>query len=514
MKRNTLVHLFLGLSLLLTLGVGIVSSSSRVLAQEGTVQGSMLTQEAVGTAFTYQGRLTNASGPVSGNCDFRFELWTAATGGQQAGDTVEKTGVSLDQGVFSVELDFTEGSIFGPYTFAGDKRWLSVSVRCPSGSGSYTNLSGRVPLNPAPYALSLRPGAMVAGNVSSGYALSVGNSTTAEFGAGMHVTTTATKGTALYAEAASTSLEKTYGVYATAASRGGVGVYGESTYGGSTVDNTGYGGYFKAGGFGDVGVYAESAWSQGGGIGVEAKTNAPYGYGVKAVATSTKGEATGVYGKSSSPAGYGGSFVSMNHIGVYASGSSDGDIALGGDEGSIVATEESDSALYLRSNDSFYIYLDNNNDQNFTVSSFNILDGSDRLNSIFQVDDNGDTYIYGDLRVNGAKNNVVSTANHGRRLLYAMESPEYWFEDFGSARLAAGKATVTIDALFAETVNLSEDYHVFLTPLGDCALYVAEKTSTSFTVRAIGGRQCNIAFDYRLVAKRLGYEQVRLEEAK
>ena len=32
------------------------------------------------------------------------------------------------------------------------------------------------------------------------------------------------------------------------------------------------------------------------------------------------------------------------------------------------------------------------------------------------------------------------------------------------------------------------------------------KAAAGFTVRAIGGRACSIGFDYRIVAKRLGYE--------
>ncbi len=94
--------------------------------------------------------------------------------------------------------------------------------------------------------------------------------------------------------------------------------------------------------------------------------------------------------------------------------------------------------------------------------------------------------------------------------MYAIESPQNWFEDFGSAELVSGMATVMIEPIFAQTVNLSE-YHVFLTPLGDCPLYVARKTPASFTVEAMGGQSCSIAFDYRLVARRLGYEHIRLE---
>ena len=96
--------------------------------------------------------------------------------------------------------------------------------------------------------------------------------------------------------------------------------------------------------------------------------------------------------------------------------------------------------------------------------------------------------------------------------LYAVQSTENWFEDFGTASLKNGEAVVEIEALFAQTVNLSEDYRVFLTPLGDCnGLYVAEKTATSFTVHELGGGSADVDFDYRLVAKRLGYETERLE---
>ncbi len=486
-------------------------------AQEPVIEETAVTQASVGTGFTYQGRLTDLAGPVNGTCDFRFKLWTAATGGEQAGVTVEKTSVVLTNGYFTVDLDFGMGIFSGPDTFTGEARWLSVEVRCPAGSGTYTTLNGRVALNPAPYALSLRPGSVIKGSESRS-TLSVQNTTAGEWGAGLLVETRASKGTAVIARARSDSMEKTYGVYATIASRGGAAVYGESTHGSSLTDNEAYGGYFKANAYGDTGVYAESAWTQGSGIGLEAKSAAPYGYGVKAVATASGdgagGPATaiGVYGSSEAPRGYGGYFEDRRHVGVYARGS-DADIELGSDRGRIVAAGQSDANMTLVSNDSVYVYLDDNNDQS-TISAFYILDGSDRLTPIFEIDDNGNTYIYGNLQVTGSKNNVVNTAHHGQRLLYAVESPENWFEDFGSAELHEGEAVVPIEPIFAETVNLNRPYHVFLTPLGDCALYVAEKTPTQFTVRAIGGQRCSIAFDYRLVAKRMGYEDVRLEATK
>lgn len=98
----------------------------------------------------------------------------------------------------------------------------------------------------------------------------------------------------------------------------------------------------------------------------------------------------------------------------------------------------------------------------------------------------------------------------GQRKLYAIEGTQNWFEDIGTARLTGGTATVEIDPIYAETVSLTE-YQVFLTPVGGWAeLYVADQGRSSFTVaRADAGS--DIAFHYRIVGQRRGFEGVRLE---
>jgi hypothetical protein len=120
----------------------------------------------------------------------------------------------------------------------------------------------------------------------------------------------------------------------------------------------------------------------------------------------------------------------------------------------------------------------------------------------------------GDLTCSGSKSAVVPVDNNTRQVaLYAVESPENWFEDFGSGQLASGAATITLEPIFAQTVNLGVDYHVFLTPNGDSnGLYVSKKTPTSFEVRESGSGRSTIAFDYRIVARRKGYETIRLAD--
>ena len=114
---------------------------------------------------------------------------------------------------------------------------------------------------------------------------------------------------------------------------------------------------------------------------------------------------------------------------------------------------------------------------------------------------------------NGFSETAAVAAGQRHVALYALESPQHWFEDFGAGELANGTAAVALDPTFAETVNGASDYHVFLTPQGDCrGLYVSHKTASGFEVRELGGGRSTVAFDYRIVALRRGTETVRLED--
>jgi hypothetical protein len=123
----------------------------------------------------------------------------------------------------------------------------------------------------------------------------------------------------------------------------------------------------------------------------------------------------------------------------------------------------------------------------------------------------GPVVVGGDFLVVGAKSAVVPHPDGTHRQLYCVESPESWFEDFGTARLVDGKAEVAIEEGFA-TVSDMANYHVFLTGYDqDHLLHVAKRTPTGFTVEAnaalatLQGREkCDITgeFSWRVVAKR------------
>jgi hypothetical protein len=107
-----------------------------------------------GSTFTYQGYLEENGAPANDSYNFRFYLWsdqvkTNLLGIFPAADTLP---VPVNDGIFTAELDF------GGDTFNGQELWLEIEVNDVA-------LSPIQRLNATPYALSLRPGAIISGTL-------------------------------------------------------------------------------------------------------------------------------------------------------------------------------------------------------------------------------------------------------------------------------------------------------------------------------------------------------------
>jgi len=100
---------------------------------------------AQSTEFTYQGRLLFGDVPANGSYDFEFALFDADSGGHQLGATFPLSAVNVNNGVFSVRVDFGD-------QFPGSSRFLEIHVK-QSGSGSYAVLSPRQAISSAPYSI-------------------------------------------------------------------------------------------------------------------------------------------------------------------------------------------------------------------------------------------------------------------------------------------------------------------------------------------------------------------------
>jgi hypothetical protein len=88
MERQRWIKLFL-------VGALVLSLAGGVRAQDPVREGRVTVQAALGTAFTYQGRLTDGDVPAEGSYDFRFILYDATSGGAQVGSTVLRENVTV-----------------------------------------------------------------------------------------------------------------------------------------------------------------------------------------------------------------------------------------------------------------------------------------------------------------------------------------------------------------------------------------------------------------------------------
>lgn len=111
------------------------------------VLASFIGIQAQTTSFTYQGRLTDASMPAaSGTYDFEFALFSADSSGTQISTTQSISGVTVNKGVFNIQLDF------GAASFPGADRYLEIRVKKPA-DANYTTLSPRQRITSTPYSI-------------------------------------------------------------------------------------------------------------------------------------------------------------------------------------------------------------------------------------------------------------------------------------------------------------------------------------------------------------------------
>ncbi len=537
-SQRTIVGL-LSVGLLLVLAVGLSQAQGPEPPGGGAQpQGEVGIQALLGTAFTYQGQLKKDGAPVNGTCDFLFSLWDDPTAGSQIGTNQEKLNVSVSNGLFTIpDLDF------GADAFNGDARWLRIRVRCPAGSGDYTVLDPRQPLTAAPYALGLRPGARVVGTSGTILTLSGGStglnasgtdygvygqsnsptgngvfglaSATSGINKGVYGRSVSTQGVGVYGHAATTT-GTTYGVYGHNESTSGRGVQGLAT---ATTGIT-YGVYGESRSTSGIGVHGRASASTGTTYGMYGVSNSTDGHGVYGIASATSGTTYGVYGQSDSTAGRGvygyASATSGVTRGVYGRSDSTGGYGV---HGYASATTGTTTGVYGLSDSTSGrgVYGLATATSGTTFGVYGSVSSPNGWAGYFWTSAGNGVYISvasGKTGLNvasGTKNAVVCTRD-GSRLLYTEESTEVWFTDYGFGKLQNGIAVVRIDPVFAQTVNLEEPYHVFVQVYGNAEVYVTNRTPTQFEVRLRDGDP-NVEFSYRIVAKRLGYEDQRLERA-
>ena len=274
----------------------------------------------------------------------------------------------------------------------------------------------------------------------------------------------------------------TYGIYGWSASTSGRGVFGHA----SATSGVNYGGRFESSSTSGRGVYGYATATWGDTYGGRFESSSASGCGVYGHVVATSGTNYGVYGYSSSTDGRGvfgwtsrstgngqgvrgESDSSTNGVGVYGLGSS----TTGQNFGVFGRTHSTDTNAY-------------------------------------------GVYYAGGLGGSGAMRTIVRTSQ-GPTAIEAVTATGNWIEDFGEGQLVNGRCHIDLDPLFLETVSIDERHpmHVFVQlHEPDCEGVAVDRKVKGFDVVELKNGISNVSFSYRVVAKRKGFEDSRLDYCK
>ncbi|MBN1424907.1 hypothetical protein JXA88_10155 [Candidatus Fermentibacteria bacterium] len=321
---------------------------------------------------------------------------------------------------------------------------------------------------------------------------------------GVYARTGAPFGAGVYSEAMAATGNCT-GVYGGSASNAGTGIWGEATASAGVT----YGVYGKSRSTAGCGVYGEASSSTGSIYGLYGRCSSPSGCAVFGENTATASGGCGIAGVASSTSGigvsgtaaattgsaYGGSFVSHSVDGTAVYGIADmhgvGQSFGGWFQSSSNAGRGVHGVAAHPTGYTYGVY-------GMTLSTHGY-----------------GVYYSGGLAGTGTKSCVVKTSK-GPTLMYCQESPENWFEDFGEARLVNGRCRVELDPLFQETVTIDEanPLHVFVELHDECEGVYVKRGLSGFEVVELRRGTSHVSFSYRVVAKRKGFEDNRLDYCK
>ena len=179
------------------------------------------TAATVTQSITYQGKLTNAAGsPLTGTYSVTFKLYDASTGGTTL--STDTHSVTATNGLFTTPIAVTD-----PAVVDGRALWLGIKV------GADPEMTPRQEIRPVPYALSLKPGAVITGDAGANPSLKVIN-TGANVACPALPARTGTNSPALFASALGTGSPAVY-----ALSPNDIGVYGSGKTGAYFTSNQG-----------------------------------------------------------------------------------------------------------------------------------------------------------------------------------------------------------------------------------------------------------------------------------
>ncbi|MBN1425017.1 hypothetical protein JXA88_10705 [Candidatus Fermentibacteria bacterium] len=432
-----------------------------------------------------------------------------------------RSGSSSGRGVFGYATSGT-GTTYGVYGQAVSTAGIGVYGYSTASTGTTYGVYGQSPSTAG-------TGVWGAATAASGNTMGIYGTSSSNGGSGVFGYATSTSGATYGVNARSSSSSgrgvfgyamsatgATYGVYGQSSSTGGTGIYGLA----SAVSGTTYG------------VYGQSCSTAGASCGARGQAPMIGAYGEATYTGGAPWQPMGVYGTSVSPTGVG-VYGKAPDSGIYGKTESTyGSGIFGWADASTVGSEGKGVEGWTDARDGWGVF-------GWALNSVGESMGMDGWAGGPQgtgvrgwaLSASGATYgVYGKvlsttgvavyysggLAGTGSKSCVVKTSQ-GPTLMYCQESPENWFEDFGEGQLVNGRSHIELDPLFLETVTIDEanPMKVFV-ELHDesCEGVAVKKGHTGFDVVERKAGRSNGTFDYRVVAKRQGFEAKRLDYCK
>ena len=119
----------------------------------------------------------------------------------------------------------------------------------------------------------------------------------------------------------------------------------------------------------------------------------------------------------------------------------------------------------------------------------------------------------------GSVSEIVPTENHGRVTLTCPESPEYWYQDYGTVELVNGTAHVDLDPILSDiiVVDANNPIRAFFTPynmLNFNGVAIMNQTPTGFDLVELNGGDHSGTLHYQMALKpKTNYGEGRFPQA-
>jgi len=179
-----------------------------------------------------------------------------------------------------------------------------------------------------------------------------------------------------------------------------------------------------------------------------------------------------------------------------------------------------------------YGTADSQNQDAFGVFGQSFSNSNVRIGGYFEGNSYGGTniaYAYVGGTTNGATarkiigigsvSEIIPTEQNGRVTLTCPESPEYWYQDYGTVQMTNGKATIVLDDILADVIIVDEDnpIRVICTPVGMPyfnGVTIMNQTKNSVEILELNGGAHSGKLQYQLVLKpKTNYGEGRFPQA-